>query len=608
MRLLRSSLVTALFGLMVLTVQSSEGFDELAQRAKAGATEDALLAFAQQTNIAYNLTVDEIFALSDLGYTPKTIASIVNFGKAANDANAEKVANQPQIAALPVEVPAPNLNPVPQEQRPIPNAAAQPPPFPLSRVANLAPTPGANGALQTITTTNGETLQIEDSIDLPITTADVIAPPEGEASVGMFFDTLAPYGSWVRASSSWYWRPTACITDPNWRPYCDRGHWTWTDSDWCWQSDYSWGWAPFHYGRWSNCPGYGWLWLPDTLWSPAWVSWRGCESHYGWAPLPWSARYDPGFGFHHGGKHYGADFGFGLNYHDFCFVPRDHFCDVTLRLNIIHRRENEHFFHDSHGLGNTVASEGHRVIIAGPQFDHVQSATKEQIKQLHISDAPVKPGEHIVRTSREDRNAGTLHLYRPAVNDSAPLTTASVAAKKSTLINAALTHNAPENRVPHTGDRVNFNTSTPQTQAQNAGNNSSMKNSIVTHDNSGSTQSPSSQRNNYISTHERTAQIPSHVLEAPAKHAPEHSNSSGDTSTKRTYEPTRSIMPPPSAPSSTSSSNPSSGASSSNTNHSSNSGNSASTYNPPSNNNSSTNSSGATNNNNSNNGSSRFGR
>jgi len=27
-------------------------------------------------------------------------------------------------------------------------------------------------------------------------------------------------------------------------------------------SDYNWGWAPFHYGRWAYDPFYGWMWVP----------------------------------------------------------------------------------------------------------------------------------------------------------------------------------------------------------------------------------------------------------------------------------------------------------------------------------------------------------
>ncbi len=48
-----------------------------------------------------------------------------------------------------------------------------------------------------------------------------------------------------------------------------------------WVSDYDWGWAPFHYGRWVNNRYNEWVWIPDTVWSPAWVSWRSGGGYYG---------------------------------------------------------------------------------------------------------------------------------------------------------------------------------------------------------------------------------------------------------------------------------------------------------------------------------------
>ena len=30
----------------------------------------------------------------------------------------------------------------------------------------------------------------------------------------------------------------------------------------------------------------GWVWIPDTVWSPAWVAWRDSDDYVGWAPLP----------------------------------------------------------------------------------------------------------------------------------------------------------------------------------------------------------------------------------------------------------------------------------------------------------------------------------
>ena len=54
---------------------------------------------------------------------------------------------------------------------------------------------------------------------------------------------------------------------------------------WAWASDESFGWAVYHYGRWGWSPAVGWMWVPGSIWAPAWVSWRYGGGYIGWAPL-----------------------------------------------------------------------------------------------------------------------------------------------------------------------------------------------------------------------------------------------------------------------------------------------------------------------------------
>ncbi len=117
-----------------------------------------------------------------------------------------------------------------------------------------------------------------------------------------FYSSLSPYGGWVNVGDyGMCWRPAGVPI--GWRPYVD-GHWIWTDYGWTWVSDYRWGWAPFHYGRWSFDPEYGWIWIPGYVWAPAWVEWRWGGGYMGWAPMP------PGF-------HFRVDVVVGPDYHDF---------------------------------------------------------------------------------------------------------------------------------------------------------------------------------------------------------------------------------------------------------------------------------------------------
>ncbi len=98
-----------------------------------------------------------------------------------------------------------------------------------------------------------------------------------------FYENLAPYGQWIADENYGYvFSPDV---EQNFRPYYTNGHWAMTDYGNTWVSDYAWGWAAFHYGRWTYDSYYGWLWIPGSNWGPAWVSWRQGNGYLGWAPL-----------------------------------------------------------------------------------------------------------------------------------------------------------------------------------------------------------------------------------------------------------------------------------------------------------------------------------
>ena len=108
-------------------------------------------------------------------------------------------------------------------------------------------------------------------------------PPPMPPAFQMFYDGLAPHGSWLYLPVyGWCWQPRV---EAGWVPYT-HGHWELTEAGWTWVSDYPWGWAAFHYGGWIYDGSYAWLWVPDVLWAPAWVEWRSGGGYIGWAPLP----------------------------------------------------------------------------------------------------------------------------------------------------------------------------------------------------------------------------------------------------------------------------------------------------------------------------------
>lgn len=123
---------------------------------------------------------------------------------------------------------------------------------------------------------------------------------------------LDQYGGWVYLNSfgTYGWRPRG--VGASWRPY-HTGHWSWSPSGAFWVSSEPWGWLPYHYGRWTYAGAHGWVWLPASSYSPAWVYWVYGPSYVGWVPAGyydcypnyWNWRYQP---------HYarGLDVGFGF--------------------------------------------------------------------------------------------------------------------------------------------------------------------------------------------------------------------------------------------------------------------------------------------------------
>jgi hypothetical protein len=105
-----------------------------------------------------------------------------------------------------------------------------------------------------------------------------------------FYEPLTPLGDWVVVGSyGRCWRPARMEAD--WRPY-SNGSWEYTDDGWYWASDEPWGWATYHYGRWDMNAQFGWFWVPQTVWAPAWVSWHEGGGYIGWAPLSPSGSID----------------------------------------------------------------------------------------------------------------------------------------------------------------------------------------------------------------------------------------------------------------------------------------------------------------------------
>jgi hypothetical protein len=133
------------------------------------------------------------------------------------------------------------------------------------------------------------------------------APPEFDdadpSAVRLFFDVLAPYGSWASDPRlGLVWTPARESVSASFVPYATHGRWTYRAfagpgtepvDEYTWVSDLPWGWVTFHYGRWTYAGEHGWAWVPGRRYAGAWVDWRIPEQGsdpkqavVGWGPTP----------------------------------------------------------------------------------------------------------------------------------------------------------------------------------------------------------------------------------------------------------------------------------------------------------------------------------
>ncbi len=150
------------------------------------------------------------------------------------------------------------------------------------------PAPEAAAQRQTVVIGGDDTITADEMPNAESAGSDEYQDADPSALTD-FHSALDPYGQWVEDPSyGTIWEPSEAAVGPGFAPYETAGHWSYGD-DYTWVSDYSWGWAPFHYGRWVYATNR-WGWIPGRQYAGAWTTWRtgfGAYSDYvGWAPLP----------------------------------------------------------------------------------------------------------------------------------------------------------------------------------------------------------------------------------------------------------------------------------------------------------------------------------
>ncbi len=166
---------------------------------------------------------------------------------------------------------------------------------------------------------------------------------------------LSSNGEWIDTPEyGTVWRPAN--VDANWQPYY-AGRWQSTTAGWAWMSDEPFGWAVYHYGRWAYEQDAGWVWLPGSVWAPAWVSWRWGDGYAGWCPLgPRNVYYEQP--------------------HNWVFVEQRHFLQPVPHYAV------------PIAQGARVWAAPVRGPQAGPVVRAVEQQTGHGVRPLQIADAP----------------------------------------------------------------------------------------------------------------------------------------------------------------------------------------------------------------------------
>lgn len=364
----------------------SAGVAEIVELAQKGVGDEVLIEYVRKSSVAFDLTTDEILYLKDIGVSEEILAEMLRHGRAIA-VQAEKPQSAPTPAAPVESAPAP----APEQAAPVPEQAnaseAQPaPPSPPSAPPQPAPV-----YTQPVTQVNN-----------------------------YYYPSLAPYGTWIDLPSyGWVWQPACVRVVPGWQPYCDGGYWLYTDCGWYWHSTYSWGWAPFHYGRWHRHYTYGWVWVPGYEWSPAWVTWRYTDAYCGWAPLPPGCGWSAGIGLTWYGGRVGVGFSFGLGWDCYTFVGYHHFSGHPVHRHRIPGHQAQVVYNNSTVINNYIVGNNNTIINNGIPPSRVSSVTRSEIRKVHLHDVTSAP-DGLHRAGRFESGNTRLAVYRPKAAPDAP--------------------------------------------------------------------------------------------------------------------------------------------------------------------------------------------
>src|SRR5437588_497895 len=243
-----------------------------------------------------------------------------------------------------------------------------------------------------------------------------------------FYNKLERYGGWIETSDYGYvFHPREAESSRSWRPYTD-GRWVYTDAGWTWISEEPFGWATYHYGRWTRLRGIGWVWVPGNQWAPAWVSWRKSNDYVGWAPLPPEARFDQ-----HTGIHNWSDSYYDIGPDQYCFVPTREFGAQRIGSALVPPERNVTIVNQTTNVTN-ITYNNTTVVNEGPNYEELRTQSREPLQRFRLErnvnvDVAVEPPRAVVQGE-------TVIVAAPVID--APVASERPPTVKQTIAQAAV--------------------------------------------------------------------------------------------------------------------------------------------------------------------------
>lgn len=398
---------------------------EVVRLAQTSVSDDVIVAYIDSVPEPIRLNADQIIYLRDVGISMPVIQALLRHdnpaGKSAAVQAGQTVIVNPAPAGTAVAEPAPVAPAAPASAGapgPAPVAAGQGnvlltnylaataggPPTGLPAVAN-APVAGAAPVADAAPVYGPGPTPVQ-----PVAAPAPAPPTVVQVNSNSFYDSLSPYGNWVYVDNyGWCWQPTVAVVNAGWRPYCDDGRWLWTDAGWYWHSNYSWGWAAFHYGRWHHHSNRGWIWYPGTVWGPAWVTWRYSDTYCGWAPLPPEAVWDSRLGLCFNGSRVSVSFSWGLDPWHYSCVSFGNFGHREVWRHCVPRDRNVTIINNT-TIVNNYQQNNTTIINGGLDKDLVARRSRSEVKKVSIQDASQPGADRVVQDG--DR-AVAVSAFRP---------------------------------------------------------------------------------------------------------------------------------------------------------------------------------------------------